>query len=138
MRGALCVTGGATLGLVDTVVDEADGAPQLNRWRTGTDLRDDGSGVALSNVSFVVLLTAASGTVTRVDTTTVFDGLGWRFDVVSGPCTTRDDGRCVGRPSGYQPNEQCTITVGVGGVLGTSPVFQVRSPSSFVSAPLHV
>eukprot|EP01047_Picozoa_sp_COSAG01_P055411 COSAG01_NODE_6167_length_3814_cov_24.241992_2_plen_559_part_00 len=51
------------------------------------------------------------------------------FSVISGPCTTRQNGRCVGRPHGYQPGEQCAIQVSRGGTLGPCPVFQVRTIS---------
>ena len=35
-------------------------------------------------------------------------------------------GRCVGRPAGYGPSEDCAITVvGGGGVLGPCPVFDM-------------
>jgi hypothetical protein len=37
------------------------------------------------------------------------------FVVNSGPCTTSKDGRCVGRPGGYNRGERCSISVG--GVL---------------------
>ena len=37
------------------------------------------------------------------------------FAVTSGPCTVSDGGRCVGRPEGYGPDEDCAITVGGGG-----------------------
>eukprot|EP01050_Picozoa_sp_SAG11_P003868 SAG11_NODE_231_length_11932_cov_40.992817_4_plen_1147_part_00 len=49
------------------------------------------------------------------------------FTVVSGPCTVSEAGRCVGRPDGYLPNEDCEIMVGgdTGGVLGLCPVFNV-------------
>ena len=41
------------------------------------------------------------------------------------PCTVSEGGRCVGRPEGYGPSEECTITVvGTGGgVLGPCGVF---------------
>ena len=46
------------------------------------------------------------------------------FTVSSGPCTVSESGRCVGRPGGYLPNEECAITVGGGGgVLGPCGVF---------------
>ena len=54
-----------------------------------------------------------------------FDGhqVRW-FAVISGPCTVSEGGRCVGRPEGYGPDEDCAITVvGGGGVLGPCPVF---------------
>lgn len=48
------------------------------------------------------------------------------FVVSSGPCTVSDAGRCVGRPDGYLPNEECTITVGGGGgVLGPCGMFDM-------------
>ncbi len=40
------------------------------------------------------------------------------------PCTVSRNGNCVGRPSGYRPNERCLITVGGGGgTLGPCSVF---------------
>lgn len=49
------------------------------------------------------------------------------FVVGSGPCTVTEGGRCVGRPDGYFPNEQCSITVGGGpGVLGPCGVFNIQ------------
>eukprot|EP01045_Picozoa_sp_COSAG04_P022745 COSAG04_NODE_2615_length_3851_cov_1.872601_2_plen_270_part_00 len=46
------------------------------------------------------------------------------FAVLSGPCAVSEGGRCVGRPEGYGPGEDCAITVGGGGgVLGACPVF---------------
>ena len=58
----------------------------------------------------------------------VVDGAGPRagtFEVLSGPCTVAADRRRVGRPTGYDQNETCNITVhGSGGTLGPCPVFQ--------------
>ena len=51
---------------------------------------------------------------------------GGTFAVSSGPCTVSEGGRCVGRPEGYGPNEDCAITVVVGGVLGPCPVFDLQ------------
>eukprot|EP01050_Picozoa_sp_SAG11_P014115 SAG11_NODE_1706_length_4412_cov_3.163691_3_plen_352_part_00 len=42
------------------------------------------------------------------------DALGAFFTVDSGPCTVSEGGRCVGRPDGYLPNEECEIVVGGG------------------------
>jgi hypothetical protein len=47
-----------------------------------------------------------------------------RFEVVSGPCTTSQGGRCVGRPDGYGPDESCEIAVRMGGALADCPVFE--------------
>eukprot|EP01052_Picozoa_sp_SAG31_P026830 SAG31_NODE_2460_length_5658_cov_8.348084_2_plen_916_part_00 len=48
------------------------------------------------------------------------------FTVVSGPCTVSDGGRCVGRPDGYLPNEECEILVsGESGMLGPCAVFDI-------------
>ena len=44
-------------------------------------------------------------------------------------------GRCVGRPEGYGPNEDCAITVVVGGVLGPCPVFDTYSSNDPVTLP---
>ena len=46
------------------------------------------------------------------------------FEVISGPCTVSREGRCVGRPNGYDQNEACSIVVRNGGVLGPCPTFQ--------------
>eukprot|EP01051_Picozoa_sp_SAG22_P005929 SAG22_NODE_370_length_11576_cov_83.771456_4_plen_2189_part_00 len=48
---------------------------------------------------------------------------GW-FEVISGPCTTLQNGRCAGRPAGYLANEQCASVVrGAGEALARCPVF---------------
>jgi hypothetical protein len=52
------------------------------------------------------------------------------FNVVSGPCTTRNNSKCVGRPNGYTQNEQCVIKVLSGGKLAPCSVWQVRLPAS--------
>lgn len=52
------------------------------------------------------------------------------FEVVSGPCTVSQGGRCVGRPNGYSQNEQCNIAVRSGGELGACPVFQTVAGDS--------
>eukprot|EP01045_Picozoa_sp_COSAG04_P007571 COSAG04_NODE_398_length_14962_cov_39.977461_14_plen_446_part_00 len=57
------------------------------------------------------------------------------FIVTSGftTCSVSNGGRCVGRPRGYGPDEDCAITVGGGGggVLGPCPVFDTwESPSN--------
>ena len=50
------------------------------------------------------------------------------FAVVSGPCTLAEGGRCVGRSSGYLPDERCEITVvGAGGQLGPCPAFDTST-----------
>ena len=52
-----------------------------------------------------------------------------RFAVSSGPCVVSDNERCVGRPGGYLPNEECTIAVGGGGgLLGSCSVFDLEYP----------
>ena len=73
---------------------------------------------------------ALTGTVTAAaDGPLVLDPPGFIpliFVVLSGPCTTAEGGRCVGRwPGGYLPNEDCAIAVagGGGGALGPCPVF---------------
>jgi len=49
------------------------------------------------------------------------------FSVLSGPCTISDSGRCVGRPGGYLPNEDCDIVVvGEGGTTSGCPVFDLN------------
>ena len=59
------------------------------------------------------------------------------FTVVSGPCTTAEGGRCVGRwPGGYLPNEDCEIAVaGGGGVLGPCPVFDTYGGFDSLTLP---
>jgi hypothetical protein len=55
-----------------------------------------------------------------------------QFQLVSGPCTLSNDGKCVGRPQGYTEGESCIIIVATGGALAACPMFQVRpQPSSF-------
>ena len=57
------------------------------------------------------------------------------FSVTSGPCTSSFGGRCVGRPEGYGPSEDCEITVGGGGgVLADCGVFDTYPPSGAVGA----
>lgn len=51
-----------------------------------------------------------------------------RFNVSSGPCQVRGDGRCVGRPSGYASHEECLITViGSDGTLAPARIFDTTS-----------
>jgi hypothetical protein len=60
-----------------------------------------------------------------------------QFQLVSGPCTLSNDGKCVGRPQGYTEGESCNITVATGGALAACPMFQVRpQPSSFLFSVL--
>ena len=56
------------------------------------------------------------------------------FSVTSGPCTVSEVGRCVGRPQGYGPSEECTITVRGGGVLAACAVFDTAT-DDFVTMP---
>ena len=49
------------------------------------------------------------------------------FTVTSGPCTVSHDGHCVGRPSGYNNNENCQITVDGAGTLGPCTLFNTES-----------
>ena len=80
---------------------------------------------------------ALAGTVTAAaDGPPVLDPPGFiplppLFVVLSGPCTTAEGGRCVGRwPGGYLPDEDCEIAVagvlGGAGVLGPCPVFDTE------------
>ena len=47
------------------------------------------------------------------------------------PCTVSQGGRCVGRPEGYLPNEECVIVVGgSGGQLAACPVFDLWAEAS--------
>eukprot|EP01045_Picozoa_sp_COSAG04_P007564 COSAG04_NODE_398_length_14962_cov_39.977461_7_plen_308_part_00 len=58
------------------------------------------------------------------------------FVVLSGPCTVSEGGRCVGRPEGYLPLEDCAITVVVGGgVLGPCPVFDTYDSNDPLTLP---
>jgi hypothetical protein len=51
------------------------------------------------------------------------------FVVNSGPYTTSEAGRCVGRPNGYGPNEECNIVVsGGGGLVDECSVFDTGGP----------
>jgi hypothetical protein len=43
--------------------------------------------------------------------------------VNSGPGTISEGGRCVGKPDGYGPSEECKITSDAGGLLGACGVF---------------
>ena len=62
-----------------------------------------------------------------------------RFTVLSGPCTTSEGGRCVGRSQGYGPSEACTITVLGGtsgaGMLGGCGVFDMDSGANYHGSP---
>ena len=56
------------------------------------------------------------------------------FVVNSGPCTTSEGGRCVGRPDGYLPNEECEIEVGgASGLLGPCSVFDINGNGDSVN-----
>ena len=57
------------------------------------------------------------------------------FTVNSGPCTVSEDGRCVGRPSGYLPNESCEITTVICGVLGQCSVFETERGYDYIQFP---
>ena len=47
-----------------------------------------------------------------------------------------EGGRCVGRPEGYGPSEDCAITVGGGGgVLGRCAVFDTQRYADYVTLP---
>jgi hypothetical protein len=68
----------------------------------------------LCAVLFAVVLPALSDTPDAGNSTAAGENE-W-FRVVSGPCTTSENGRCVGRPDGYAAFEVCEIAVGrVGG-----------------------
>eukprot|EP01043_Picozoa_sp_COSAG02_P010643 COSAG02_NODE_378_length_23535_cov_35.310164_14_plen_865_part_00 len=78
----------------------------------------------------VVMSVAANGS-KAVDPPNGFGGP--FFVVASGPCTVSEGGRCVGRPEGYGPNEDCAITVGGhGGVLDPCPVFDMYNIDTVV------
>lgn len=97
---------GSTLRLSAVTVPEAPDAGEL----TGT-------------------VTAMGANVSKtIDPSTLFDGLPGTFDVLFGPCTVSDGGRCVGRPEGYGSSEECEIiVVGGGGVLGACSVFDMEA-----------
>ena len=48
-----------------------------------------------------------------------------RCDDDTPPCTVSQGGRCVGRPEGYLPNEECIITVGGAGGRAAVSAFQL-------------
>eukprot|EP01050_Picozoa_sp_SAG11_P017933 SAG11_NODE_2642_length_3138_cov_2.834814_2_plen_774_part_00 len=62
------------------------------------------------------------------------------FTVTSGSCTASEDGRCVGRPDGYSPNEQCEIIVAgdENGVLGPCPKWNIPWGGVFGPDELHM
>eukprot|EP01045_Picozoa_sp_COSAG04_P010896 COSAG04_NODE_683_length_11182_cov_15.270775_11_plen_242_part_00 len=51
------------------------------------------------------------------------------------PCAVSEGGRCVGRPEGYGPHEDCAITVVVGGVLAPCAVFDTNYGHDMVTLP---
>eukprot|EP01052_Picozoa_sp_SAG31_P022602 SAG31_NODE_1805_length_7233_cov_5.304738_2_plen_1964_part_01 len=60
------------------------------------------------------------------------------FKVQSGACLVSFGGLCVGRPAGYDADEECKIQANVGGVLGRCPVFNTRDgtpPPGYYNAP---
>eukprot|EP01047_Picozoa_sp_COSAG01_P021749 COSAG01_NODE_1271_length_10961_cov_555.935739_4_plen_334_part_00 len=62
-----------------------------------------------------------------------------QFLVTSGPCTTRDNDRCVGRPNGYSLSEHCDISVTSMGTLGSCPIFQVCAiPHTHIYIHTHI
>eukprot|EP01045_Picozoa_sp_COSAG04_P019454 COSAG04_NODE_1890_length_5298_cov_7.441239_2_plen_625_part_00 len=106
------------------------------------------SALSLDNVNVPELAAIGrlSGTLTRRGDSAYFDPpdtffghiTTGTFTVTAGPCTVSDGGRCVGRPRGYRPNEQCAIAVGGGGgVLGPCPIFDLDSQSGkdYVTLP---
>jgi hypothetical protein len=131
-NATLSVSGGGHLSLASMQLSTALLRSFLEG---GNGLRDQGSVVALAQVDVSVINRQLTGTITATSSpgTRQYQPPGLlyfvnlsAFFVVSGPCTTRDGGRCVGRPHGYGPNERCEIVVARGGVLGPCPVFQVR------------
>lgn len=65
------------------------------------------------------------------------NAFGGTFTVSSGPCKVSAGGRCVGRPHGYDPSEDCSIVIGGGGgVLGACTVFDTEGVrSDFLTLP---
>lgn len=55
----------------------------------------------------------------------------------SPPCEVSQGGRCVGRPQGYGPNEECTITVSGGGGLleDRCSIFDTESGYDVIALP---
>ena len=89
---------------------------------------------------------ALSGTITtRADGSATSDMPSWStvtrklpgmFAVASGPCTVSAGGVCVGRPNGYSPNEDCSISVGgAGGALAPCGSSQACNTVRCVSSP---
>ena len=125
----LTATGGGSLSLTSTAVPAAVlHAAQHTLSGTGSTLRLDAV-----TVPEVPEAGALAGTMTSAadgSKTVHPPGFGTQhtgtFAVTSGPCTTSEGGRCVGRPEGYYFYEQCTIIVGGGGgVLGPCAVFDM-------------
>ena len=100
-------------------------------------LSGEGSVVQLTDVTFAGLIGPITSTLTAMrggeyqnaqGNISVLDSSGTlrgSFVVTTGPCVATEGGRCVGRPQGYDANEQCTIDVEVGGVLAACPVFDM-------------
>lgn len=51
---------------------------------------------------------------------------GGQFTVTSGPCTVRNGGNCVGRPSSYSNSETCQISSNRAGTVDSCPVFNTE------------
>lgn len=107
---------GSTLRLSAVTIPEAPSAGEL----TGTE----------------TVLADGSTTMEPADLVADFLAVWPHFIVSSGPCTVSELGRCVGRPAGYGPDEECTIAVGsVGGVLGACGVFDMFPWSDYITLP---
>ena len=147
--GALAVSGAASLsGCTLATIDLSGGSLSLASMAVPSgvfsaaksQLSGAGSTLRLSAVTLAESPDAGELTGTMAvaaDGTKTVEPPNWgrpcAFVVTSGPCTVSDDGRCVGRPDGYMPDEQCAITVvGVGGMcmLGACPVFDMWDDDS--------
>eukprot|EP01052_Picozoa_sp_SAG31_P012657 SAG31_NODE_745_length_12408_cov_4.755057_6_plen_443_part_00 len=49
------------------------------------------------------------------------------FVVATGPCSLSESGRCVGRPSGFDGLEQCTIRPTTSTTLTSCPIFDIQT-----------
>ena len=132
------LSGGGSLSLASMAVPAAAlGAAQGTLSGAGSTLRLDA--VTVPEVPDAGALTGTislTGGLPSTEPASLFDNVpGW-FIVSSGPCAVSEGGRCVGRPEGYGPSEDCAITVGGGGgVLGPCPVFDMDNGGDSVTLP---
>ena len=121
--------GGGSLSLASMAVPAAVlDAAEHTLSGVGSTLRLDAVTVpeAPSSVG-AVTWTRTIGAEGRVTVDAPDFGVAPVFLVTSGPCAVSKGGRCVGRPGGYGPREDCAITVGGGGgVLAPCAVFDLE------------